>query len=214
MLLALNNSSQGSFIQLLTVIVLFVIVLAFSIILWFVSNFDFRLNYVPDNINVSILFGIAGYLQYIFAPLNFSVGCVVAMLFGIVAKEMVLSTILVLNGTDMAGLGATLTAGGVVCFDTATMFAFLVFVLLYTPCISALGQLKAILPTKKFFAYLMLQFVWTYLVAMLVKLCVNHIDIFACVLASLFAFLVVCSVLKRLFLGNNQKKLCNFCDKC
>ena len=110
------------------------IVVGVSVIVWVLNNFNFRFSYLPNN-DTNILPTIAKFIAPVFSPLGFaSVGAVTALIVGILAKELVLSS-LVLTGA----LGTLTGASGV---------AFLVFVALYAPCISTIAVLKGFVGKK------------------------------------------------------------------
>jgi ferrous iron transport protein B len=86
-----------------------------------------------------MLAAIGSFISPIFAPLGFSDWRTsTALLSGFTAKEAVISTFAVLMGTNTAGLGAALTK----IFTPLTAFSFLIFTLLYTPCIAAINAVR------------------------------------------------------------------------
>ena len=163
---------------------------------------------------------ITNLIAPIFSPLGFEWGAVVALLIGIVAKEMVLSSIAVLNGVTEAGVASSLLdINSVVHFSTVSCLAFLVFCLIYTPCISALAQLKSLVPKKVFWLYLILQFVVAYVVSLIVYLLASLITglqidfiIWAILLACVIAISIFL-VLKYFFINKKHCAGCNFCNK-
>ncbi len=109
-----------------------------TIIVWVLSNFDVRLNPVQNQEN-SILALVAQLLAPVFRPLGFGFWQAgVALITGFMAKETVISTLAVLSGTTVEGLGAVL--GGT--FTSLSAFSFLVFTLLYTPCVAAVATVR------------------------------------------------------------------------
>ena len=196
------------------------IILIFTIVIWFLNNFTIKFEYITNSTQISILQNIANLIAPIFSPLGFEWGAVVALLIGIVAKEMVLSSIAVLNGVTEAGVASSLLdINSVVHFSTASCLAFLVFCLIYTPCISALAQLKSLVPKKVFWIYLILQFVVAYLVSLIVYLIASLITglqidfiIWAILLACVIAISIFL-VLKYFFINKKHCAVCNFCNK-
>lgn len=189
------------------------VVLICGVIIWFASSFDFALR--PVAIEESILSKIAQLIAPIFAPLGLGWGSVVALVVGIAAKEMVLSTIAVLNGTT--ALSTLLDPMAVVHFDTFSGVAFLVFCVLYTPCVSALAQLRAILPKRAFWGQVVGQFVLAYCVSWLVMTAVKAAaksGTLAVVVALVLAIMVgvgLFFVLKRRKSCSKCNRNCNFC---
>ncbi len=109
------------------------IIFSVSVIVWFLSNFN--LSGMTD-INSSILASIGKSISVIFEPLGFSAWqSSVSLLTGLMAKEVVLGTMGVIYGGDLKT--SLLTH-----FTPISAYAFLVFVLLYTPCISAVAAMK------------------------------------------------------------------------
>lgn len=113
-----------------------------SVIVWLISNFSFSFAYVGATDN-SIIQILAKYISFIFKPLGFgSWGAVAALLVGLVAKEMIVSCLSIANGVvgSLAALATSLTIStNAVFFTPASSISFLVFILLYSPCISALS---------------------------------------------------------------------------
>ncbi len=116
----------------------FTVIFTATIIIWFLQTFDVRFNVVTDS-KQSMLAAIGSFISPIFAPLGFSDWRTsTALLSGFTAKEAVISTFAVLMGTNTAGLGAALTK----IFTPLTAFSFLIFTLLYTPCIAAINAVR------------------------------------------------------------------------
>ena len=98
-----------------------------SLVIWFLQTFDTRINPVSDN-SQSLLAALGGLLAPLFAPLGFADWRVcTSLIAGFMAKEAVVSTLGVLTG------GAALST----LFSVRSAAAFLVFTLLYTPCVAA-----------------------------------------------------------------------------
>lgn len=111
----------------------FSIIFIATILIWFMQNFDIRLNVVADS-RQSILAVLAGMITPLFKPLGFGDWrLVTAILTGVMAKESVVSTISILFGS---------TIGMVSVISAAGAMSFLVFCLLYTPCVAAIASVK------------------------------------------------------------------------
>ncbi len=122
----------------------FTIIFAATILIWFRRTFDLKLN-VVENASDSILAVIGSLISPIFAPLGFGDWRIsTALITGFSAKEAVISTLAVLTGTSLSDLSGTLGA----FFTTATAISFLVFTLLYTPCVAAVAAVKRELGSK------------------------------------------------------------------
>lgn len=112
----------------------FTIIFVASIIIWFLQTFDARFN-VAESPEQSLLAMIGSLVAPIFAPLGFGDWRVsTALITGFTAKESVVSTLTVLMGGD-AELVSTL-------FTPFTAAVFLVFTLLYTPCVAAIATVR------------------------------------------------------------------------
>ncbi|MDY4965880.1 MAG: ferrous iron transport protein B [Dysosmobacter sp.] len=110
----------------------FTVIFLASIVIWFLQTFDTRLNVVTDN-GASLLALVGRLLAPLFAPLGFGDWrCVTALISGFIAKESVVSTLQVLLG------GAALTT----LFTLRSAVSFLVFTLLYTPCVAAIATIR------------------------------------------------------------------------
>lgn len=111
----------------------FSIIFIATILIWFMQNFDIRLNVVADS-RQSILAVLAGMITPLFKPLGFGDWrLVTAILTGVMAKESVVSTISILFGSTIEMVSVISAAGAM---------SFLVFCLLYTPCIAAIASVK------------------------------------------------------------------------
>ena len=112
----------------------FTVIFVASIVIWFLQTFDIRLNVVSDS-SQSLLALLGGGIAPIFRPLGFGDWRLsTALITGFMAKESVVSTLTVLLGGTVAGLGTLLTP--------LTAATFLVFCLLYTPCVAAIASVK------------------------------------------------------------------------
>lgn len=116
----------------------FTIILIASVAIWFLQTFDVRLNVVSDSSD-SLLAIIGRFIAPIFVPLGFSDWRVAtALITGFSAKEAVISTMSVLLGTDVTALSSALSG----LFTPITAVSFLIFTLLYTPCVAAVAAIK------------------------------------------------------------------------
>ena len=110
----------------------FTVIFLATIVIWFLQSFDTRLNVVESSAD-SLLAMIGQFLAPIFAPLGFADWrCATALISGFIAKESVVSTLEILLGTS--ALSAL--------FTTKSAVSFLVFTLLYTPCVAAIAAIR------------------------------------------------------------------------
>lgn len=109
------------------------LIFAMSVLLWFLSNFNFN---GMSNVNDSILAFIGGLIAPIFKPLGFgNWQSSVSLLTGLIAKETVVSSMGVIFAGDLSSILP-------LHFTAMSALSFLVFVLLYTPCITAVGTMQ------------------------------------------------------------------------
>lgn len=116
----------------------FTVIFVATIIIWFLQSFDIRLNPVTDG-DAGMLAGIGRFIAPVFAPLGFGDWrASTALLTGFTAKEAVVSTFAVLTGTNTANLPVALAG----IFSPLAALSFLVFTLLYTPCVAAVSAVR------------------------------------------------------------------------
>ena len=116
----------------------FTVIFLATIIIWFLQSFDTRLNVVQDGAE-SLLALIGRWLAVIFRPLGFGDWrCATALISGFIAKESVVSTLEVLLG------GAAIST----LFSVRSAVSFLVFTLLYTPCVAAVATIRRELDSR------------------------------------------------------------------
>ena len=110
----------------------FTVIFLATIVIWFLQSFDTRLNVVSDSAD-SLLALIGQVLAPLFAPLGFGDWrCATSLISGFIAKESVVSTLeVLLGGNAISGL-----------FTTRSALSFLVFTLLYTPCVAAVATIR------------------------------------------------------------------------
>lgn len=118
----------------------FTIIFIASIVIWFLQSFDFGLNYLDvSETNKSVLANIASLIEPIFTLQGFNDWRIVTSLIaGFMAKESVVSTLTLLLGTT--SITSILTP--------LSSISLLVFCLLYTPCVAAIGSIKRELGRK------------------------------------------------------------------
>ncbi len=123
----------------------FTIIFLATLLIWFLQTFDMRFNVVQDSAD-SLLAMLGRLIAPVFAPLGFGDWRIsTALITGFTAKEAVVSTMSVLLGTSMSNLSTAL--GGL--FTTASAVSFLVFTLLYTPCVAAVASIRREMGTKR-----------------------------------------------------------------
>ncbi len=167
----------------------FTIILASTIIIWFISHFGWKWNYLPDErMGESILASLGSLIQPLFTPLGFGAqltdglagaGWVfaVAAITGLVAKENVIATFGTLAAAVVTGFVADEALGGVDAvtkligvtgISGAGCIAFILFNMLTIPCFAACATAKSELPKGKFKWTLLFWVVTSYSVAAMV----------------------------------------------
>ncbi|MCB6991953.1 ferrous iron transport protein B [bacterium 210820-DFI.6.37] len=140
----------------------FTVIFVATIVIWFLQTFDARLNVVADSQD-SLLAALSGIIAPLLAPLGFGDWKIsTALITGFMAKESVVSTLTVLLGGTTAALGSI--------FTPLTAAVFLVFTLLYTPCVAAVSSVKRELGGKWAFGVVVIQCLIAWLAAWLVRL--------------------------------------------
>ena len=138
----------------------FTIIFVATIVIWFLSSFDTRLNVVNNSAD-SILSSIGSLITPVFTPLGINDWRLsTAFLSGFAAKESVVSTLGVLLGGKIELLPTLLTP--------LSAYAFLVFSLLYTPCVAAVATVRKELGTRYALLIVLLQCFIAWLVAFII----------------------------------------------
>ena len=135
------------------------VIFAFNVIIWILSYFSLVRGFVPTG-EGSILHSIAGLIAPCFVPLGFgNWKAVTSLLSGVVAKEIVISSLASLGGAEAVFVGT---------YAKAAAMSFMTFTLLYTPCIATLGAMKKEIGTKFMLLGLLMQTAVAYIVSLAV----------------------------------------------
>ncbi len=138
----------------------FTVIFLGTVAVWFLQNFNLSFNMVSDS-EESILAMIAGVLAPIFVPLGFgNWKTVTSLISGFLAKESVVSMLTVLYGGS-EGLLAEMTG--------LNAFTFLIFCLLYTPCVAAVAAIKREAGRKAAIKLVLFQCAVAWVVAFIVR---------------------------------------------
>ncbi len=116
----------------------FTVIFLATVIIWFLQSFDTKLNIVSDS-SASLLAVIGKFIAPVLAP----IGCgnwiiSTSLITGFTAKEAVVSTMAILTGTSVADLSLSLSS----LFTPLSAVSFLIFTLLYSPCVAAIATVK------------------------------------------------------------------------
>ncbi len=120
-----------------------------AIIIWFLASFPEGVTYGGADSYVGV---IGQTLEPIFAPLGFDWKMVVALIFGFVAKELVISALGVLYSNDETK-GLSLSLQEDAAFTPLSSLSLMVFTLLYVPCIATLSVIKKETGSWKWMAF-------------------------------------------------------------
>lgn len=141
----------------------FSVIFIASLIIWFLKSFNQGLFFVPEN--ESMLAMIGQKISFIFKPLGFSDWKIAtSIIVGISAKEAILSTLSVLTNASSNML--SIIIGNM--FTRSSAISFLVFILLYTPCIATIGIIKKEFGIKKAIKIVFNQFFIAYIISFLI----------------------------------------------
>ena len=161
----------------------FTIILASTIVIWFVSHFSFDWQFLSDEqMDMSILASIGKFIQPLFTPLGFGSQCgqwgwmfVVACFMGLLAKENVISAFsslaacIVVANPEIMAMDAIPKLIAVTGASPAALIAFIAFNMLTIPCMAAVATARGEMPDKKTFNFTILFWlVVSYRVSMMV----------------------------------------------
>lgn len=192
---------------------IFSVVLCVGIIVWILSHTQFNLTYT-QNITNSILYLLAEKISFIFSPIGLNnAGIVSSLIVGVLAKELIVSTIAICNntGTQKALIDSLMLTTSVINFSIPSAFSFLIFCLLYSPCASNLAVIKK--ETNKFFMWFSLisQFTIAYMISFVVYQALTKGILYAFIVLGVIV-LIMSAIL--LITKQVKHKKCLTCGKC
>lgn len=198
------------------------LILAMNIVVWVLSNFSFTLKFVGAGEGVSILETIGKILSPIFIPLGFnSWGLASALIAGLVAKEIIVSSIAMFNGVEEASIDSiqssiVLSTSAVYFSSPSSVISFLVFCLLYFPCIATTSVLLKEIGKKWTFIGILIEFLIAYLTAFFIYTLGRCFEVFGFIKVLLVILLILILILsiKRIYKVFKKKKFCPYQDKC
>lgn len=152
------------------------LLISVNIIVWILSNFSFTFAFVKSTGEASMLETLGKVLSPIFIPLGFgSWGATSALLAGLVAKEIIISSIAMFNGVSLSDktLNSKIyqslrISTNPVCFTPASALSYMVFCLLYSPCLATIMVLRKEIGKKWTLISIIVQFVMAYLMTLIV----------------------------------------------
>ncbi len=190
------------------------IIFVSSLLIWTLQNFDFAFRYNQEN---SMLKVICLKLCPIFAPIGLNNWVICASLvIGIFAKELSLTTLCLICGIGVSDLSLLLTKGFAATFTPLTFIIYVLFVCLYSPCLSFLAALSKSVGKKWGCICFLINTLIAYLICSVVylfgRLLVYNFSIFLIIVLFLLAIIVI---LLRFF-GKDKCERCfdKNCSKC
>ena len=198
------------------------VMISMNVIVWLLSSFTATFSYIPDNGGVSILETIGKIICPLFKPLGFSNWAISAsLLAGLVAKEVVVSSIAMFNGIDSSATKlisqSVMLSSSVVFFASqASVLSFLVFCLLYTPCIASVSMLWQEIGGKWTALSIVVQLAVAYVLSFLTYNVAFACEIFGfwSVFLTLVVFLLVSGSGFLVFRALRRKRTCASCQSC
>lgn len=200
------------------------LIFALNIIIWILQSFSFKLEFVQATGGVSIIQTLGNIFAPIFVPLGFgNWGATSALIAGLAAKEIIVSSIAMFNGINVFGdsmknqtMRSILNPASVVFFSPASALSFMVFCLLYSPCISTISVFSKEIGKKWTFLAVIIQFCIAYILALMLFTIYRAVElwgIFNVLLCFISCFIIVFALI-YLFERIKRKKGCEYCNHC
>lgn len=191
----------------------FSVVLCVGVIVWILTHTKFNLHYT-QTINESILFIVADKIKFLFSPIGLNNSGLVSSLFvGVMAKELIISTFSVCNNvtTTQALTSSLISPNSVINFNIATGLSFLIFSLLYAPCVSNLAVIKKETDNFTMWFCLISQFVLAYLISFIVYQLMTKGIVFTLLILVIISIIILsgCIVIKKV-----KQNKCLTCGRC
>lgn len=191
----------------------FSVILSVGIIVWILTHTQFNLKYT-ETMADSILFLLANKISIIFKPIGLgSAGVVSALVVGILAKELIVSTFAICNNVQsQKSLSASLLlTTSVINFTIPSAVSFLIFSLLYSPCASNLAVIKK--ETDKFYMWFCVisQFTIAYMISFVIYQALTKGIMFAIILAIVISLIMFAIVFIR---KKVEQGKCLTCGRC
>ena len=198
------------------------LIVAMNVIVWILSNFSFTFQYIVNTGGESMLESLGKIFAPLFIPLGFnSWGLVSALIAGLVAKEVIVSSIAMFNGNgelSISALGQSLmdSSSAVYFVSGASVLSYLVFCLLYFPCLATTSVLIKEIGRKWTVIGVLLEFLVAYVVSMLVYFFALICQIYGVwkIILSVFATMIVLFSIRIIYKRIKNKKGCGRCENC
>lgn len=191
----------------------FSMILCVGVIVWILTHTKFNFEYT-QNISESILFFFAEKISFVFAPIGLNnAGVVCALVVGVLAKELIVSTIGICNnaGSQKEIISTLVLSTSVINFSMPSAVSFLIFSLLYSPCASNLAVIKK--ETNKFYMWFSVisQFTIAYLTSFVIYNALTQGVVFSLVTSLVITLIMfaLIYVIKKV-----KQNKCLTCGKC
>lgn len=197
------------------------VIFSLNLIVWLLQSFSFGFKFVPTEGGTSMLKAIGTVIAPIFIPLGFgNWGAASALIAGLAAKEIIVSSIAMFNGVDVLGdsmksqtMRSITSPLSVVFFTPASALSFMVFCLLYSPCLATISVFKKEIGGKWTAISVALQFAIAYFLALLTYNIYRLLEGLGAV-NSIFIFLglgliIICSC--YLYFKFKKRNFCSYC---
>ncbi len=201
------------------------VIFSMNIIVWLLGSFSFGFNYIPTDGGISMLESLGRFLSPIFVPLGFgNWGATSALIAGLVAKEIIVSSIAIFNGINASETSVNqqiqssiMNPNSSVFFTQSSVLSYLVFCLLYMPCIATMGVLNREIGIKWTFISILIEFILAYLISFIVynvyNLCLTYgLGFILILLLGIFIILFSIIFVVKHLKSKDKCKLCGY--KC
>ena len=197
------------------------VIFSLNLIVWLLQSFSFGFKFVPTEGGTSMLKAIGTVIAPIFVPLGFgNWGAASALVAGLAAKEIIVSSIAMFNGVDVLGdsmksqtMRSITSPLSVVFFTPASALSFMVFCLLYSPCLATISVFKKEIGGRWTAISVVIQFAIAYILALLTYNIYRLVEGVGAV-NSIFIFLglgliIICSC--YLYFKFKKRNFCSYC---
>lgn len=181
------------------------VIMIFSVILWVLKSFSFRFEYIGGTNIKSIIQVVSETIAPVFSPLGFGTWAfVVILLSGLTAKEMIVYSIVLFGGVNALALESSL-----IYLTPVASFSFLLFVLLYSPCMPALAIMKKEIGSGWAVFSAVFQTVLAYLVSLIFYQTATHLKVN---IILIILFFITLAIFLMIMLKYYKRKKCHGCS--
>ncbi|MBQ8430936.1 MAG: ferrous iron transporter B, partial [Clostridia bacterium] len=191
---------------------IFSIIFSVSVILWLLNNVDLHFKFTTDYTQ-SILYFISKKICWIFKPIGLGSPAIVSsLLIGLIAKELIVSSMLIFNkvSSSQGLMSSLILSSSPIYFTIPSAISFLIFVLLYSPCLSSLAVIFKEAGVKNGLIGVTLQFLIAYFISMIFYFAFNGL-ILKTILATI---IMVISIYCFFQFAKKIKNIVKSCGKC